>query len=379
MAEDAFDGTQLASLYLSVTDYCNLACDYCSADAGPDRERKLDLPLALAAVSEWLQGLRVPAARLVFTGGEAVFWGYERLDAVCEQARALAASLGIRLQIGIQSNGTVASDKFMAFCERWQVEPSFSLDGTPNLSNAHRQMGEKVFANLQRLQQRGIPFALIVCLTREVADDIEAVLDFLQASGLRKFRINILGQPPGQRTPSGIRAGDILRVKQALYARLQQPGGVAEYNVARQVRWFDQALRGQTPSKGHCEQHECQAGGKTAVLNPDGRWGLCVEKSMTDGLPLFDSRAAMAEGAARFWQGVQPWGECAACPAASVCDHGCIAYHKADHKVFEEECHANQAFWKFLVQTRLLHQEPAAAPIAAQRRGTLLQPLMPLR
>jgi len=374
----AFDGGELAALYLSVTDFCNLECDYCSADASPQRDRKLETAKALEAVDTWLRGLRAGAGRLVFTGGEAVFWGYERLDEVCETARQLARELGIRLQIGIQSNGTVATDKFIEFCERWQVEPSFSMDGTPNMSDAHRQLGDRVFRNLKRLQARNIPFGLIICLTCEVADDIDAVLDFLQENGFLRFRINILGQPPGERTPASVSAEDIVRVKQALYLRMQRDGGVAEYNVARQVRWFGEALAGATPSKGHCESYYCEAGARTAVVNPDGQWGMCVEKSMTDGLPVFADRQALAAGAAAYWQAQQEWQECASCPAACICDHGCIAYHRGAHSGFEQECHANQEFWKFLVRTRLLDQN-AAPPTIARRRGRLLQPLLPLQ
>lgn len=375
------DAAALAVLYLSVTDFCNLECDYCSADAGPDKHRHLAEETALNAVGDWLHAVHLPAARLVFTGGEASFWGYDRLDAVCGHARQLALDLGIRLEIGIQSNGTTATIQFIEFCRRWQVEPSFSLDGTPRMSNVHRGKGEIVFRNLRRLQEMQVPFALIICLTREVADDLEAVLDFLEQNRFFKVRLNILGVPPGQRTRTSIDAADIVHVKKTLYARAQRAGDdvLREYNVQRQTRWFDQAVQGRAVTKGHCEQESCQAGVKTAVVNPDGRWGMCVEKSMTDGLPLFDSKQALAEGAQQFWQSRQGWDACTTCAAKSICDHGCAAYHKGDHAVFDEECQANQQFWNFLVHSRLLHRESTAA--ASGKRpapGRLIQPLLSL-
>jgi uncharacterized protein len=376
------DGAALAVLYLSVTDFCNLECDYCSADAGPHKRRHLAQETALKAINDWLQALRAPAARLVFTGGEASFWGYDRLSAVCERARQRALDLGIRLEIGIQSNGTTATLEFIDFCRRWQVEPSFSLDGTPSMSNVHRGKGEIVFRNLRRLQEMQVPFALIICLTREVADDLDAVLDFLEQNRLFKVRLNILGVPPGQRTRTSIDAADILHVKKILYARAQRGGSgddvLREYNVQRQTRWFDQTVQGRAVTKGHCEQESCQAGVKTAVVNPDGRWGMCVEKSMTDGLPLFEDKQALAIGAQQFWQARQGWDACTTCAARSICDHGCIAYHKGDHAIFEEECQANQQFWNFLVHARLLHQEPTVAAGKRPLTGRLIQPLLSL-
>lgn len=375
-------GSALASLYLSVTNFCNLSCNYCSADAGPDKTDHLALESALLSVEQWLDGLEQDAARLIFTGGEAIFWGFERLDAVCRAARQKAAARNIRLHLGIQSNGTAISEKFIDFCARWGVEPSFSLDGTPNLSNRHRGLGEKVFANLKKMQERGIAFGLIICLTREIVENIELVLDFLESNQFSKVRFNILGAPPGQRTIDSIDAEDIFHTKRVLYERAASahPGALREYNVSRQIAWFDQALAAREPRKGHCEQERCDAGRKTAVLNPDGRWGMCVEKSMSDGLPLFGSMAELGVGADRFWHAHQPWSECQQCAARSICDHGCIAYHKGAHVGFEQECKATKKFWKYLVQVRLLHQEFIEAPAPAHRgAGKLLQPLMQLK
>ena len=351
-------GKELATLYLSVTDFCNLQCDYCSANAGPDKEQYLDENQALETVTQWLKKLKQPFAQLIFTGGEAVFWGYEKLDRVCEQVYQLAKFMKINIHIGIQSNGTVASAKFIAFCKRWNVEPSFSLDGMPSLSDQHRGLGEKVLRNLKKLQAENIQFGLIICLTREVADNIEQILDFLEDNNFYKVRVNVVGSPPDGNDFDNVKAEDIFRVKKALYQRSQQAGTqvLKEYNTTRQILWFDQFLRGIKPAKGHCENYNCEAGQKVAVINPDGRWGMCVEKSMTDGLPVYDTGKNMEVGAGIFWSKQQLWNQCSTCPARPICDHGCIAYHKGKHESFREECKANQKFWKFLLQIRLLQQ-----------------------
>jgi len=352
------NGGELATLYLSVTSFCNLKCDYCSADAGPNKTEYLNEKIALQSVEQWLEDVKLADVRLIFTGGEAVFWGYDRLDAVCKHARSIASEKGINLHIGIQSNGTSVTSDFIQFCLRWNVEPSLSLDGSPNLSDSHRGLGQRVYKNFKKLQCSGIHFAIIICLTSDVAENIESVLDFMESNGFLKVRVNALGVPPERRYLDHISAKDIFNVKRALYLRYASgdPLSIKEYNIARQVKWFDQAVSGVELTKGHCESSVCQAGQKVAVINPDGQWGMCVEKSMTDGLPVFGSKSSLVEGASIFWGSHNDWNGCSSCQAQSICDFGCIAYHKGEKGLYDKECRANRFFWRFLVHVRLFER-----------------------
>ena len=75
---------EIHSLFVSVTQFCNLTCTYCSADAGPQRTASLEVNAATASVRRWIELAAIRKLTLIFTGGEPTAWGYRNLSAVCE-------------------------------------------------------------------------------------------------------------------------------------------------------------------------------------------------------------------------------------------------------------------------------------------------------
>ena len=347
---------QIRELYLSVTQHCNLTCTYCSADAGPDRHIALSVQSALDSLREWIGTAAPDRLSLIFSGGEPTLWGYDSLDRICGEASELATAAGKQVTIGIQSNGTTIGARFIRWCRDWRIEPSFSLDGMPHLNNRLRGSGETVVEGLHRLRDEGICFAVISCLTREVAADIDAILDWYRENGFLKVRINTLGYtPPGRVVSSYPGSEDIHHARRRIYAHMQSHGasGVCEKNVAEAVAIFDAIWLGTAWAKRHCADLECGAGRQVAAVNPDGRWVPCIEKSMTDGLPPTNSLAELSAVSDALWAGFKGWDICRGCAAAPICDHGCPVYHKLNHSRFTHECAANKMFWSFLAQERL--------------------------
>lgn len=350
-------GHDVWELFLSVTDHCNLACTYCSADAGPDRHNRLPAKVAEDRVRQWIEGARPGSLSLVFTGGEPTLWGYDNLDRTCQVATEQAELHRKVLRIGVQSNGTVLGPRFVEWCLSWNVMPSFSLDGLPELSDRQRGRGGDVIRNLNRLRDVGLEFGVIVCLTRDVAINIDAVLDWYRRNRILKVRMNTLGTTPI--SPDGIHpsADELHYARRQIYHHMQVHGeaGVQERNVAEMVALFDGAM-GTSKSivKRHCAEVECGAGKHIAAVNPDGAWVPCVEKSMTDGLPRVANPSQLAPRMDELWQGLKGWDVCRACRADPICDHGCPVYHKLDHEGFAIECDANRLFWDFLAEERSL-------------------------
>ena len=345
---------QIATLFICTTGECNLACHYCSAGAGLANRRALPPPTAERAVRGWLSGLDLPKATLVLTGGEPLLWGLHNLERVFLAARDRAERRGIDLTLGIQSNATLVDGGFISLCQRCGIEPSVSLDGPPHINDLERGRGTTVLSALRRMQDGGICFGVVSCLTPGLADAIEDALDWFRENGLRKLRVNTVG-PVASRSGGGrLEADTLFKVKKAIYEHmLKHPDGpVRERNVLRQVRGFDDAVLGRQPAREHCELWRCGAGTHLACLNPDGTFSMCVEKSLTDGLGGARSLRGLRRVHEAFWQDRLPWRRCQACPAEPMCDHGCAAYHKLDHRRFADECEANRMFWKYLTLRR---------------------------
>ncbi len=354
-SQDSLPGRHVATFFLSVTNRCNLACDYCSAAAGPHNGAMLDPARAEDLVRQWIPGAIASLLTLVFTGGEPLLWGYDNLERICHAAREEASAGRKDLAIGIQSNGLLVDKDFIGFCRKYEIEPSFSLDGPPPINDIHRGGGQRVVASLKMLKARQIDFAIVSCLTPELAARIEPVLEWFRKQGFLKVRINSLGQPPPERTAvSQPDPRSLFYVKKSIFDHMEEHGAAAvqERNVLRQVKKFD-TLFGEPPAATeHCEQLQCGAGRNLVCLNPDGSLSPCVEKSMSDGPGRTHSLRELAEARESLLRSTETWEICRDCPADIICDHGCAAYHRMDHDAFAGECLANRLFWKYLVLKR---------------------------
>lgn len=340
----------LYELFLATTKRCNLSCGYCSADANAC-EDSLDADIAADAVVNWIRTSGIDRLSLVFTGGEPVMWGLENIRRVCGLARSAASKASIHLHIGIQTNGTLIDDDFVSLCRDLEIEPSVSLDGPPEIHDIHRQGGHRTVEGLKKLQSGRVPFAVITCLTGEIARNITGVLEWYRENSFLKLRINDIGAVLPPRKADPLVADEILEVKKAVFRHIACYGdeGVREHNLLRQIGALKQMFTGQKVKKNFCDVFDCGAGLNVAALNPDGRYCLCIEKSMTDGLPVVSGFSELRNAGREYFGRVKEWDECGYCYAKIICDQGCPVYHKFDKELFSGQCTANKDLWRFLV------------------------------
>jgi radical SAM protein with 4Fe4S-binding SPASM domain len=306
---------------------------------------------ASASVKRWIETALPARLTLVFSGGEPTLWGYPSLDKICGLATELAERRGKDLTIGIQSNGTTIGERMIEWCRAWGIEPSFSLDGPAHLNDVKRGMGEKIVGGLHRLKAAGVSFGIITCLTSDIVEFMDPILEWYRENGFLKVRINTLGYAPPGRSDTYPGAAQIHAARCKIYFHMERYGsdGVREKNVLEAVEIFNSILYGKPWDKRHCAELRCGAGRQIAAVNPDGKWAACIEKSMTDGMPIAPSIEEMTSESDRYWENFPGWDVCRSCSAAPICDHGCPSYHKLDHALFKHECVANKMFWDFLV------------------------------
>jgi SynChlorMet cassette radical SAM/SPASM protein ScmE len=177
------------SVDISVTNRCNLRCDYCYHFTGAG-EQGNDLP-----TKEWLRFFeelnRCAVLDVSIAGGEP----FMRKDL----KELIDGIVSNRMRFGILSNGTLITDKMASFiadtgrCNSVQI----SIDGSyPTTHDAFRGKGnfEKAVVGLKCLQKHKIPVTVRVTIHRHNVNDLENISLFLfEELNLPGFSTNAAG------------------------------------------------------------------------------------------------------------------------------------------------------------------------------------------
>ncbi|BCY05794.1 FxsB family cyclophane-forming radical SAM/SPASM peptide maturase [Actinoplanes sp. L3-i22] len=184
--------TPFRDVVLKVHQRCNLACDYCYVYTMADQSWR-DRPTVMDQRTWRLAAERTAAhadahdlagMRLVLHGGEPLLAGAARLDELIGDFRA-AFPAGRRLDVLIQTNGTLLDEAAVAVFRRHGVRVGVSLDGpaAANDLRRHRSDGRGSAAGVDRAL-RLLPaelFAGLLCVIDPATDPIacyEALLRY---------------------------------------------------------------------------------------------------------------------------------------------------------------------------------------------------------
>lgn len=161
------DPTPIRQVLLKVHSRCNLACDYCyvyrHADQGwraqpPAMSRDTVLTTA-ERIEEHVLRHGIDRMSVVLHGGEPLLAGAELIDFIAETVRARVPA-GTRVEIGVQTNGLLLDDAFLALFSRHRIWVGVSLDGGALANDRHRRHASGsgsytgVVAALRRLMDR---------------------------------------------------------------------------------------------------------------------------------------------------------------------------------------------------------------------------------
>lgn len=183
----------LGTFILKVVNRCNIDCDYCYVFNGPDQSwralpARMDLDTVQAAASrinEHVTAHRLDRVDAVLHGGEPLLAGRQHLGALLG---ALRATIGVRLDIQIQSNGVLVDQQWLDVFEEFHVRVGVSLDGPPEANSRHRltQRGsptvETAVRGIQLLRSRPGLFAGILAVV-DIRNDPVDTYRYLAALG----------------------------------------------------------------------------------------------------------------------------------------------------------------------------------------------------
>lgn len=178
----------LSSLYLYLTDRCNLRCAHCWISPDFSAEKQTGIPLAVLRpilAEAGTLGLQ----RVKLTGGEPLLYS--------EFSNLLACLAESSLNITIETNGTLFDPQVVASCRSAGVSQiSVSLDGaSPKIHDAIRgQTGsfERTIRGLSLLQDSGLNVQVIMTLQRRNRHEIPGMIRLCESLGAGSLKINHL-------------------------------------------------------------------------------------------------------------------------------------------------------------------------------------------
>lgn len=180
----------LKTLVLHVTDACNLGCLYCYYDQ-KDRVRKPGQTMSIEVARKAIDYLvnrsgNIAEIDLVFFGGEPLL-NYGLIESAAAYARQKASELGKKVNFALTTNGTLLSDKVVAYLVEHQIGVTVSMDGNREAHDRLRRFPdgrptyEVILPKIRRLldHAHGKPVVARVTLANNFGDVGEILKDLL--------------------------------------------------------------------------------------------------------------------------------------------------------------------------------------------------------
>lgn len=209
----------LTSLYLYLTDYCNLCCSHCWITPKFSRKQQKGIPLAsLKNAIREAEPLGLQSVKL--TGGEPFLYK--------DIAELLAFLASEKLSVLIETNGTLINKETVECLKTCHLDQlSVSLDAANEKIHDEIRGVKGSFKNtlegLRLLAANGLNFQIIMTLQRKNQEEIPAVIDLSENLGAGSLKINPLipwgrGKEEMNRR-QGLDLGELLRLYQMVERR----------------------------------------------------------------------------------------------------------------------------------------------------------------
>jgi MoaA/NifB/PqqE/SkfB family radical SAM enzyme len=183
----------IRTLYVHVTQRCNLHCAYCYCDCGPASTGELDARLVPALAEEVV---RLRAERVVLTGGEPLLW-----PQLFESARILREACDeIGAGLRLATNGMLVDESLAAEIASVFSDVRVSIDGLRDVNDSLRGPGtfEGACSAIRRFFGAGISPAVSVVASTPSLPGLPDFLRYLRREvGVAEIHVSVL-RPVGR-------------------------------------------------------------------------------------------------------------------------------------------------------------------------------------
>lgn len=277
----------LETLYLMLTDQCNLRCSYCfiNNNMPSDYERRnMKWDVAKKAIDVYFARLAKnpvifdkSVKTIFFYGGEPLL-NFGVIKKCTEYINSVYKNeikkMGNKFRLSLITNGTLIDNKIAKFlADHKNISVGISLDGNKKTNDQKRkyQDGNGSFDNIARgvdfLKRAGCKNISLSCtVDNHNVDELSALLELNDKYGFVAINMNIALD-----TEKEIISNNYMKKasKNLLdYFVLARDRGVYEDRIMRKLKAF-------VSNKIHA--FDCQATGNQIVCSPDGKVGLCHE------------------------------------------------------------------------------------------------------
>lgn len=208
----------LTRLSINITNTCNMKCDYCYANFGNygDKNCLMSLDLLRETLDKFYQEYEEIGIIQLF-GGEPLI-NLKAVEFVGQYIENKFNNKEIihKTQIGIVTNGTIATKKAIELINKYDIKVTVSIDGPRNIQDEHRHFlngsgtYDIVFNNIKKMreQTQNQPFALEVTYNQqhiEMGYSIVDIIKFFEES-LGHFSYHIEPVSDGKNTCLGLKS-----------------------------------------------------------------------------------------------------------------------------------------------------------------------------
>ncbi|MBE3519067.1 MAG: radical SAM protein [Firmicutes bacterium] len=268
------------AIVLKTTRACNLRCSYCYSYGGSD-SRVLPLDLAMRMVDE-VSALNGLPFTIYLHGGEPLLCE----DFLVGFVSAMSTrDYYLRVTIGVQTNGTLITQRWAEFFRKWCIGVGVSLDGVSRETNRFRTFPTKencldrVVGGLDILRKNGIAVALLTVVTNQNVTHLLEILEFAKSRGITDLVFNDFiprgyGSSLGDLMPSGTTLFEAMKevVNWLVCHNSANPHSrIYERNLSYLVRNILDPER----KPYMCLSSPCGAGSKHLALDVDGTVYAC--------------------------------------------------------------------------------------------------------
>lgn len=361
-----------STLYLVLTNDCNLSCSYCPfsrLDSHGHNASGMSFEVAKRAINFWVESLLSNCdperpCNLIFYGGEPLL-NLETIKQSLDYINRLRIEKKVpnNIRFLLNTNGTLLSEEAVCLLKRWNVDVVVALDSFSETNDRYRRdlnnrgTYREVIKALELLKKYGVNTYLSVALT---PDNLEEVAQFgpkLREYGIKGLGMNILrGSIPQDAFSYSFAEFNSYQTKSA-EAMIEffwgnMPGGVTEFQTHRRVSAF---------TSGSFNQNNCGGFGEHVVVFPNGEIGNCPWSSNYNTGSVFESQYPSIQRKSFFFtrkNDLPLYNEgCLSCGAISICGGNCIWAKDQSQKISDAFCVLSRSIldllvWKYRTKIR---------------------------
>jgi uncharacterized protein len=158
----------LLNMMILPNNKCNFHCSYCYSAHGRSG-KEIESKKLYAAIDYFFAPERAKGKRLtisVLGGGEPLL-SWEVVRKALDYAYRANEKRDQDLPVSIVTNGSIATDEFIAYCMHHNISLSVSFDILEEIQNKQRGEYQKVYRNINRFADNGLDVALNTVITHD--------------------------------------------------------------------------------------------------------------------------------------------------------------------------------------------------------------------